>query len=232
MNNGDIYNILNYFANKEQSGNTFNKDEYQDMLNNGSLKLLKKRLGMPEEYQLQTAYTQQGYANTTRILVDLASFVTISNITYSSGSANTPTDMAYPISLEYERASTECAGEMESINVEMVNRGELIMRKSSALKPISYEYPVYTLESGINIYPKTIPTSEFTYIKYPTQAVIVFDTNEETGEEEYNASASTELEWNDLAKLDIISIILAGIGLNLGSSEIIQVAESYKTKGI
>lgn len=233
MNNWTIYQIVNYLINKEQTGNTFNAEEFQMILNHSSLKLFKRRLGMPEEYQMQTAYTQQGYANTTRILVDLEDFIKRENLTYTSGITNNPTDMEYPIGMKYKQANVNCTEGYKSIIVELVNAGELIMRESSSLKEISYDYPVYEIANGtLRIYPNTIQHTDFTYLKTPLQAVFATTTNATTGEEEYDASSSTELEWNDLAKLDIISIILASVGLNLRSNEILQTAEMYKEKGL
>jgi len=217
MNNWTIYQIVNYLINKEQSGNTFNAEEFQLILN--------------EEYQLQTAYTQQGAFVTSRMIMDLAEFITVEQMSYTSGVSDYPTSMAYPVGMEYKRLDESCDGGYESVAVELVNAGELVMRKSSGLKPISYEYPLYEIASDIRIYPKTISTSEFTFLKKPNDAVFV-TTTDANGEEVYDAAASTELNWNDMAKTDIISIILASVGLNLRSSDVLQTAEMYKTKGL
>lgn len=240
MTNFDIYTIENYLINKFQTGNAYTPSEFATSLNHASLKLFKQRLGLPEQYSLDASYTQQGYASTTRMLVDLSDFLVIMDgglypsMEFVSGEATVPTDMAYPIGMTYNKpVKVGCAYELDFNNVELLDEGEYALRKGSFLKPISFDYPVYRIVAGkVKIVPIDIKKADFTYLKYPTDAVFATTTNVTTGVLEYNAAGSTELEWNDLAKLDIISIMLGDVGLNLRSQEVAQYAQAIKQQGV
>jgi hypothetical protein len=166
-------------------------------------------------------------------MIDLKDFLTvIDGMKFTSGQKEIPADMAYPIGMIYRMPTPGCGNGVSERIVEMIDESEYITRRNTTLKAISNLYPVFRIrDSYIYIHPKEIGYSDFTYLKYPSQAVVVVTTNEE-GEEVYDEGASTELEWNDLAKLDIIASMLSSIGLNLRANEIIQVAESIKTKGV
>ena len=238
MNNWDVYSITNYLINKHQTGNAFSPEEFELMYNHSSLKLFKRRLGMPEEYQLQTKYTQMGYADTTRILTDLADFVVIKDnpgLKFTGGKTSIPSDMLYPLGMTYKKpiVGATCETDYDLRNVELIDGGEHTMRIVSMLKPINGEYPIYEFSGNdILIFPKEIQYTDFVYLRKPTDIVFATTTNATTGEIEYDASKSVESEWNDLAKVDIITLLLGSAGLNLRSNEILQVAESIKTKGI
>jgi len=239
MNNWDIYQILNYLVNKNQAGNTFTPSEFELILNHSSKKLFKRRLGLPEEYQLGSTLTQQGYALTTRMLMDLSDFVVTMdgdsspNLTFVSGSATIPQYLLYPVGMIYKLAKEGCDEGYNNVEAELVSEAEYMMRKTSDLKKISFSYPIYRFVGNtIKIMPKEITTVDFSYLKTPVEAIFATTTNGTTGEVEYDAASSTELEWNDLAKLDIISIILSSVGLNLRSNEILQIAEAHKNNGL
>lgn len=236
MDNWDIYTIVNYLINKSQSGNTFSPTEFEDVLNDASLRLFNRKIGMPEEYKMMQPLTQMGYADTTRMLIDLAPFiVSIEDGTFifTNGIAEYPTNFCYPIAMKYKvRGGEDCLYSILNKQVELLNAGEYFMRTSSILRPINLDYPVYTISDKINIYPNTISNVDFTYLKYPNKAIIYTITNSLTGELEYNSSTSTELEWTELGKLEIISIILSNVGLNLRSGDIIGLAEKLKQTGI
>lgn len=239
MNNWDLYKITNYLLNKSEVGNAFTPEQFELMLNHSSLKLFKRRLGMPEEYQLQSAFTQQGYAITTRMLIDLSDFVVsmdgtaFPNLKFVSGRTPVPEFMEYPVGMIYKLPSDSCDVGYEARTVELISEAEYTIRKTSKLKNISFTYPVYRFVGDeIFIHPKEITTVDFSYLKTPKEAKVILTTNSTTGELEYDTLNSVELEWNDLAKIDIISIILASAGLNIRSQEVLQTAELYKTKGL
>jgi hypothetical protein len=239
MTNWDMITILNYLINKNQAGGALIASESEDQLNYHSLLLFKRRLGMPEEYRNGSYITQQGYAPATRLLTDLQDFMIVkdgdlySSLKFTNGKVAVPSDMAYPIGMIYKMPINGCGNQgVDSRIVEMVDEGEYLMRRASALTPISSLYPVFRIvQDQILIHPSEIGYADFTYIKFPDNAVVV-TTTDVNGEEQYDANASTELEWNDLAKLDIIASMLSSIGLNLRADEVRQAAESLKIQGI
>jgi hypothetical protein len=122
--------------------------------------------------------------------------------------------------------------DIEPVLVELVDESEYMMRKTSSLTPINVFYPVYRiLGDNLVISPKTITRTEYSYLRLPTDAVVAV-TLDANYNEVYDAANSVELEWNDLDKLEIISIILGDVGLNLRSSDIITASEQLKAKGI
>lgn len=225
MNLFEQYNLINYIINKEQTGSTFTTDEYNRVVNYNSMKLFKKRIGLPQEYQLQTSYVQQGYAETTRILVDLEDFVQSNTLTYSSGSVNVPDKMLYPISMIYKRRDNTCDSGWDNREAELVNHGELAMRLGSKLKEPSFKYPIYSIKGNIITTEPNLSSTLFTYLREPNSALLATTTNETTGEEEYDEANSVELEWNEMAKLDIMEMILFDVGINLRAAEISQAAQ-------
>jgi hypothetical protein len=236
MNNWEGYQIVNYFINKNHVGNAFTPSQYELVFNHSSLKLFKRRLGMPEEYTPQSKLTRQGYADTTRILMDLEDFVIIHDnpgVVFTNGIANIPQDLEYPIGMTYKLPIEGCDGEFDYRNVELLNSGEFQMRKSSALKPITLEYPVYKFSGDLMyIYPKTIKVCSLTYLKQPDAIVFATTTNATTGELEYDQANSVESEWNDTAKLDILTLVLEAAGIHLRAQDITQTANAVKINGI
>jgi hypothetical protein len=234
MTNWVIREIVNYLINKSQTGNTFGVDEFNTELNYASKKLFKRRLGMPEEYELNAPITKQSYALTSRILESLSHFVINDNLKFVGGVTAKPADLIYPLGMIENIASnaSDCSVDIEPVLVELVDESEYMMRKTSSLTPINVFYPVYRiLGDNLVISPKTITRTEYSYLRLPTDAVVAV-TLEANYNEVYDAANSVELEWNDLDKLEIISIILGDVGLNLRSSDIMAASEQLKAKGI
>jgi len=232
MTNWEIGKIVNYLINKSQTGNTFGSDELETMINYGSDMLFKRRLGMPEEYQL-TPLTQQSYAVSTRITESLGVFIVNDSVVFVNGVLAKPSNYIYPISMIYNIPTNDdtCGVNVQPVVVELIDEGEYAMRRISALTPVNQFYPVYrVVGSNFKISPVAVTHCEFSYLKLPNRATVV--TTLDSNDNEVYSSSSVELEWGEVDKLDIISIILASAGLNLRSTEIVQVAEKLKATGI
>lgn len=213
MNNWDIYNLVNYIINKEQTGNTFNSAEFQQVLRKCSFDLIVKLASM--------------YGRNTTVNNELKPFIERDKqINLSSGFGVIPSDYYYHLSTYYDFIVAGCPPLLQEIPVELVDLVEFQSRKSGFYVQADEDYPIMSFdESRVKMFPKTIKSIKMTYIRIPIDPVVATTINQTTLEEEYDAVNSVELEWGTDAKYEIVSMILAYVGINLRSPEIVQISQ-------
>lgn len=233
MNNWDLYNLVNYHINKEQTGNAFNSSEFEMVLNQKSDLRLRQLLGLPEQYQLELPVTTFGYGKTTNINDAIKPFITHDKVlNLSLGKVNIPSDYYYFISAYYDLIiSNSCYDTtVEQVLIEPCSLSEFNSRKSGWYASPDLNYPILTITDSIYVLPKGIKKINFSYVRKPKNAVITTTINQ-YGEEEYNALNSVELEWDDSEKYILAGMILLSAGINLRETDIIQSAQLLKQGG-
>lgn len=215
MNNFDIYNVVNYVLNIDVNGNAFSPSEFQDSLNAESLRLFKKKLGLPEEYQPNAPIPRQGADVSSVNQKDLRPFLRTEPLTIASGEVDVSAKkIAHVLGLAPNpQTGYPCDALSSSEFYDRINNP---ITAPTEYSPVS----VWKDENTIQLYPSSITSANIKYYTYPTEAVVVIDANPTTLLPEYNAGSSTELEWDDINKVDLIQMVLRSAGVNMQRNDI------------
>lgn len=251
----EILDLINYVANKEQSGNTLSIPQYNNLLKTVNIDYFKLKYGLPEDYRVGMPLARQAWENTQAITDALRRFKVImgspnAQMTVSNnGIAVLPTDYVHVSSIRYiQNVNNTSCGHKEYIRtVEVITDDQLSDRLSNNVKKPSYRYPVAVFyNSYVQFYPKDLHAVDFTYLRLPLTPYYDFymDTNDNvvylppnttspiTGNPPSHASQSVELEWGEECHIDIARLLLSYIGINLREVPLLQYAEMKKKEGV
>jgi hypothetical protein len=226
MNNFDIYNIVNYVVNIDINGNAYSPEEFERDLNGQSLRLFKKKLGLPEEYQPNAPIPRQGVDVSSVNQRDLRPFLVKESLTAASGVYDiSAKKVAHVLGLSPSPQTGFPCDELTS--------SEYYDRVNNPITQPTLYYPAYawTSDAVIEFLPSTITNFNIRYYKFPTDAVVVIDANATTLLPEYNADSSTELEWDDINKMDLVYMILRNAGVNLQRQDVQAYADNVVKSG-
>ncbi|MCK4818557.1 hypothetical protein KA005_22495 [bacterium] len=229
----EIHELIEYIANKDYNGNVIPPDQYGKLIVSANIDLFKKKLGLPEDFQLGAPISREYIdankmqtADTRHLKVrEATQTVTAGVITYP---ANYCVDDA--IRYTYQRNVDGSPTNIIKV-VECLTEAQYGDRAGNWTKKPSTKNPVYVVgNDGIRIYPATIATVDFNYYKYPTTPVFAY--NQETGYITYNSGSSTEFDWPERLHMDLVRIILGYVGINIREAQLSQYAEVKKKEGV
>lgn len=228
MNLYNIFRVINIIAGKKTKSKVLTPEQYEIMIHVAQLKHLKRKIGLPEEYQPGRPLPAQLFEITRINTMDLSPFKKFLGkkedepplIVDSYGYATIPDDLYYPSVMEYKNR-----------NIEIVSDELWNLRKSDALLKGTERNPIANFQNNfIRFNPLKNCFVDFIYLRNPIKPVFAYTLTK--GYIEYDENNSIELEWNEINQIDIIAILLFDLGINIEKPEILQVAESVKTKGI
>jgi hypothetical protein len=174
----------------------------------------------------------------------------------SNGYATIPTDFFYPHALSYKYfPNNDCSGDYDPEKIDVLTDQQWDDIAGSSIRRPTLKYPACNFQNGvIRFLPKNLQRANFVYIRNPLTPVYDYYINADleyvymlpgtvhtllTGEEGSLGqttgtvqSLSVELEWNDINKIDISSIILSFLGINVREPQLQQYAEMSKQSGI
>ena len=235
MTLNEIRNIINIISGEKLKGRVITPEDFELMLKVANLKHFKRKVGLPEEYQPGAPLPAQAFEITTKSTMDLSPFKVHMGRTGvmplyvdTYGEAVTPSDMYYPSTMQYNYILN---GVTKKRNIDIVSDLEWTERSSDALTQPTDRNPVANIQdSYIRFSPITDKFVEFVYLRYPIDPVYAY--SQDKGYVEYNASSSTELEWDEVNQIDIISILLFDLGINMGKGDILSYADKVKKEGV
>ena len=235
MNLGDISNIISFILSDRKPDLVLTAGEFERILHVCQLKQFKRKIGLPEEYQPGTAIPAQVYEISKVITDDLAPFKVIMggdnpplNVD-DKGEATLPSDFFYPSALTYKYIKE--SGEIVLREVELLSDKEYNKRLASFVKRPSRKFPVGNIcGNKIRFYPYTLKFVDMVYLCVPPKPV--YGTSYGKGYQKYDPATSTELLWNDVNIIDIISLFMNELGLNIPSSDLIAYSNQNKQTGI
>ncbi len=248
----DIFQYIEFVANKEQRSGNISIDSFNLMLPLASFAIFKQKYGLPEEYQLNAPFNRQVYEITQKISDDLSNFKvwlgrdgTMPLSVSSSGEAIIPDDYFHVSSIRYKRLKNiDCATEERFSEVEILTEQQFTSRLTKEITAPTYKNPVCTFYNGfIQFAPKDLQYVDFIYLRRPvtpyldyyidpvTDAYVFVDENViNTGTGVM--SLTKELDWAEDVHQDIINNILSRIGINIRENQLLQYAEMLKAKGV
>lgn len=225
LTNDDIVQIVNIVLNKDLNGNSMKASEMQTLINAKSKLLFASYLGVPNEFARDIPVARKG-AGVSRVLTSkLRPFYKRETLNVVGGVADLDSlseDYSYLLALAPTTIKGRGFDELEPDQVAEVLGSAVI---APTEKDPAYEFRD---ETSLLIYPSTITSVVVSYYKEPKDAVLVYSTNTTTLLEEYNASASTELEWDDTEKIEIAYRVLIDAGVNIGRMDVSALAQQIK----
>lgn len=227
MNNFQLYKLLNFIVNKDVYAKAIGPDVFDLELKAKSLRLLRKRIGLPEAYVPGQANVGVG---TTRISdKDLLPFFVEEKIAVNNGTLTLSDGWYYILDFYTD----------QSITSDLIGYEEVSSRLRNPITAPTCEHIVaYIVPVGLRIFPQTsaglcASSNKVTVVYYRKPETPVFATvvDPVSLELEYDSDNSVELEWDDGCKLDILHMILQDMGLNVERGDVQQMAAKLIQQG-
>lgn len=236
MNLDFVRNIIYIISKDKRKNIQLTPEKFGEWLHLFSMKQFKRKVGLPEQYQPGMPLPQQAYEITERIGQDLRPFKVLMgklqstpHLTFNDlGYADIPFGFYYPGYMLYDDYKN---GSSDLRRVDILSDLEWANRVGDPVEGPTFRNPIANFQKDfIRIWPASIKRCEFEYLRIPIAPV--FGYSKRNGWVEYDEATSTELEWDDLNVLDIISLFLVEFGIAINAAEIANYAEMVKTKGI
>lgn len=246
MNLGQLYDYLNFCANKAQTGGTYTPQDY-------NLNLPVVNTEYFEERRKKYEVDQRAKDSLRRFMM----FYGYDENPYpvqSTGKLTLPNDYLYFSSLRYRYSKiVNGVTQYEYKDIYLSTDAQWGDALKNKLKPVSKKNPIATLRNTfIQVEPKDLQYVEFTYLRKPAVPVFDYYINNTTFQLVYmtggtippasgvtysglstytnNQSVSVELEWDDIDVINIADLLLRKIGINLRQEDLVQYSQLMKTE--
>lgn len=237
MNLQEMLDFLNFVCNKEQTGLTFTPEQYNTELKVYNLRKFKKSYGLPEEYDFTGPFNREVYERSQLVSDRMRRFKVVMGdhnslpLTINSyGVATIPSNYFHVSSIRFDKnLNASCATSVEGwTNVEVLTDDQWADRIRHSITGPSLDSPFCMFQSGeIWFRPKDLNWVQFTYLRLPNTPVYAY-TIGSNDEIIYDATSSTQLEWDYLDRIDIALMMLADIGINLKEENVTQYSALVK----
>lgn len=219
MNNFDLYKLLNFVVNKDVYAQAISESEFELELKAKNIRHFRVRLGLPEGYK--TGDVVKAAESTMMNQADLSPFLIDQDFVSVSGQVTLPG--WYYILDFYSNASRSS---------DRISYQEISSRlRDPQTQPTEKDLVAYIIKKGLMVFPTTVSPVHVLYYRAPVSPVFRTLVNSETHELEYDHASSTELEWDDGNKLDIMHMILSDFGINISRGDVFQYANKLVETG-
>lgn len=226
-----LRDVLGRFSKSDAINTQLSDKTLNRLIDGASLKQLKRKMGLPEQYQPGQPLSAQAYEVTPIISHDLEPFKRTKGwkdepalSVDSDGFILLPSDYFYYSSMIHTANGVRR-------HFEFMPDEEFEKRIGDPLIGPNERNPIANIQFGyIRIAPTTITEVSMTYIKRPDKPV--YATKTVNGYREYDPVNSVELEWDDVNRLDIIYIMLYDLGINMQRGDLVNYAQKYQQQGI
>jgi hypothetical protein len=209
-------------------------EQFIELLNICSLLHFKKKVGLPEEYRPGMPLPRQAYEITKKLSIDLNPFKVAMGddtpplVVDAYGHATLPAGCYYPTAFAFRLFRN---GEVDIREIDIVNDQQWFERQGNRITKPSQKYPIVQFIGGgkVRFSPFNLLRVDMTYLKLPTPAVYGYTITSDFIK--YNASTSTQLEWDDINIIDIIFMFLERIGVQISRQDLIQYSNKVNTQG-
>jgi hypothetical protein len=221
LTNFNIIQLVNIAVNRDINTQAFSTAEYQTMINSNSIRKFKIKLGLPEEYSKDYPVAQEGVGLTKKIEQDLEPFLHYDVLPVAGGVLDLSSkDIGYLIDLVPSPVGTR--------GMDYITLSEVGDRLNNPITEPTADDPVYyrTAKDTFSVAPVSIVNVSTAYYKNPVEAVVIITADPTTLLPVYDANASTELEWDDINKIDIAYMIIRDAGVNIERADVVQYANN------
>ena len=229
MNIQDIHNTILFILDKEQNGFTTH-EEIDEMLDNAQMVLFNQYFNNPK---VPASAQPQSYTQNQRVHDSLSAFKKLQTFTTAntpSGVLTLPADFMNLLSL-YTTVYNNTLGRNVYSAVQVMPEDELIVRLESQVIPVGNDEPIAIMnrENKIQLFPETTHNGGVYYLRRPLAPL--FDYTQVGRTVTYNSGNSIQLEWKPNDLMNIITIALQYIGINLSSADVVQYADAKEKQG-
>ena len=144
MSINEIYLLVTWLADKYES-RQIGDEQFNYAIAAANLDLWKKKIGLPEDYQINAPFSRQAWQVTNKISDDMRYFITQVNIAKNAASIFPyPADYGAFSSMRYRRVlNNDCnVPDVKTRTVELVTDAELSERLDNTVIQPDYDYPV------------------------------------------------------------------------------------------
>ena len=228
-----IYEMVQYYLNKDYEGNVITPDKFKELIIAADLDLFKRKIGLPEDYQLEAPISRE-YIDANKIATTDIRHLKVRAPTQAvtTGVVAFPSEYCVEDALRYNyQRNVDGSSVTITKAIEVLTEDQYGDRAGSWVKKPTTKNPVCVIrQDGIYVYPASISVIDFNYYRYPTEPVFAY--NQESGYITYDSGGSTEFDWPKRLHMDLVRIILSYIAVNLREREIVQYAEAKKREGV
>jgi hypothetical protein len=237
MQINEIYDLVSYILNKDVNGRQLRSTDFNRVCAAVNTDMFKLKYGLPEEYQPGRPLPRQAWEITQKMSDDLrqckvrmgggAPLLQV----YSDGRADIPSDYIHYSSMG--RRYISARGILQHAKVDVVFDHQVDERLSNPNRTPTYRTPICVFYSDyMQFYPAESGWVDFTYLRLPEAPYYATTINQQTDLEEYDETNSTQLEWAEDLHMDFVKHMLAYVGMNLRSGDVVQYAEMKKKEGV
>ena len=234
----ETWDLVDYITNKENEGNTTTPEQRNLLLKAANIDVFKRRYGLPEEYQVGMPLPRIAYEQTQKIVDDMRDFKVVMGsdtsamVVSSSGGAAIPSDY-----LHFAGAHVITTSDANCIQdniyysqAEHLTTAQIQDRLGNSIKKPTFKNPCFETRAGyFQWYPKDINSVMFTYIREPCTPVYGYTVVDDIVS--YDASSSVDFEYPSDMFIDVVSVILSYLGINMRDESITQYSELRKQRG-
>jgi hypothetical protein len=228
----EMYDLMGLIVNKDYSGNIITPTRFRQLIKVVNIDYFKKKYGLPEEYQPGRPIPKEYADITIKNTDDIKPFKSY-DPAYScpAGLLPYPSDYAHRDQMIYNLATI-----IDGVNttipkkVEVLRESQAVDRLGNYTKSPTTTHPIAVVRSeGIQIYPVTITSVDFSYYRWPIDPVFAY--TQYTGYITYDAVNSTEFEYPQDCHLDLVRMMLEMVGVRLREGDIVQYANTKLQQG-
>lgn len=232
MTINEMFNWVNFLANKSQSG-AISPDEFNMACSVVNMDFFKLKVGLPEEYMIGGAMARQMYQVSQKITDDVKFLITKVTLTRNvSDYFALPSDYGAYSKLTYRYVdNVDCLAVASTRPIEVCTDLEYGERVDNSITYPTLKRPVANYNSlGLEILPTEITSVELTYLKIPTTPIRQYTING-NDESVYNPTGSVDFAYPKTTHNDICIRIMGYIGINIKEEFLVSMANSYKQQG-
>lgn len=242
LNVNEVVNFFDFICNKTQNGSV-SPSQRNILAQRANIELFVERYGKPEEYLPGNPKPRIGWQQTKKITDDMLPFLkravlkVDSNGRFIRPNGTTVKDLdtgeilpeyyhASSIVYRYNTSNTEYL----DVPVDELMDAQVATVLSSSVVAPSPRFPKCVFyDSFVQIYPKTLHSVVFTYLRKP--ATPVWGYTLVNNRPVYDPSTSTDFDWPEELFNDIVMRMCSFAGINLRQADLIQYSEQQKALG-
>ena len=224
----EIVSLLSGFVNQDNPTLDLRQErlsQYFDMANKDYFKMW---CGLPEQWQPGSPVSTRGWQVAEQNTEALKKFITpLTNYTVdNNGQLVYPSGFVHLSDIGYYNSDLGVF-----VEVEPIMHSQLFERLKNVITPPSLEFPVCVYyNTYLQFYPVGLQNISLSYLRLPVTPVYV--TTEQNGVNVFDAVYSVDFEWADQYMPDILRLILGYMGISTKDGNVLNYAETVKTKGV
>jgi hypothetical protein len=216
----EVYQLVNYIANKEGRG-YIPPAKFNLCARQSQLEFLSVRIGNLKALS-RSGHAPFGYKSNRRVDVDLRPFV--------YGPITIPIDNQGNFVYPYGYIWPDAIHKSDFREIKDIDSDEYPRIKHSSLLAPNADYPIVIFRNPMGfIDPYSIGSFQMSYVKEPVNPVWAY--TEMNGEPVFNAGASVDFIISRINFLEITALILEKVGVNLDKTELINYSQLKQNQG-